>query len=72
MDLLLATFRWPRRSLSLETEAVFLHEHLTDPADPLDLVPTDVAELYRLADLVLMPSLREGFGIPVLEAGLGR
>src|SRR5262249_146954 len=29
-----------------------------------------VAELYRLCDVVLMPSLREGFGMPVLEAGL--
>jgi glycosyltransferase involved in cell wall biosynthesis len=29
-----------------------------------------VSGLYRLADLVLMPSHREGFGMPVLEAGL--
>jgi len=31
-----------------------------------------ISELYRLSDLVLFPSLREGFGIPVLEAGLAR
>ena len=31
-----------------------------------------IAELYRLADLVLLPSESEGFGLPVLEAGLAR
>lgn len=31
-----------------------------------------VSELYRLADLVLLPSESEGFGLPVLEAALSR
>lgn len=29
-----------------------------------------IGDLYRLADALLMPSREEGFGIPVLEAGL--
>jgi glycosyltransferase involved in cell wall biosynthesis len=29
-----------------------------------------VGDLYRLADVLLLPSSEEGFGIPVLEAGL--
>lgn len=29
-----------------------------------------IAELYRVADLLFLPSTEEGFGIPVLEAGL--
>ncbi len=29
-------------------------------------------DLYLLADALLMPSVREGFGIPLLEAGLAR
>jgi glycosyltransferase involved in cell wall biosynthesis len=29
-----------------------------------------IADLYRLADALLMPSWEEGFGIPMLEAGL--
>jgi glycosyltransferase involved in cell wall biosynthesis len=29
-----------------------------------------VGDLYRISDLVIMPSHREGFGMPVLEAGL--
>jgi glycosyltransferase involved in cell wall biosynthesis len=31
-----------------------------------------IADLYRLADALFMPSREEGFGIPVLEAGLSR
>jgi len=31
-----------------------------------------IADLYHLSDLLLFPSRREGFGIPVLEAGLTR
>lgn len=37
------------------------HQHVTDEM---------MADLYRLADLLLFPSAREGFGIPLLEAGL--
>jgi len=29
-----------------------------------------IADFYRLADVMLLPSLEEGFGIPILEAGL--
>ncbi|HZS93577.1 MAG TPA: glycosyltransferase, partial [Chloroflexota bacterium] len=31
-----------------------------------------VSELYSLADVVVFPSNQEGFGVPVLEAGLAR
>jgi glycosyltransferase involved in cell wall biosynthesis len=31
---------------------------------------TVVGDLFRVSDLVFMPSHREGFGMPVLEAGL--
>lgn len=36
--------------------------------------PTDrvMADLYRAADLMLLPSAQEGFGIPLLEAGAAR
>lgn len=32
----------------------------------------DVAELYRISDVVLIPSEAEGFGLPILEAALAR
>ena len=60
-----------RRSLGLERSAHFVYE-LGDAEYPL--VPDDatMADLYLLADALLFPSLREGFGIPALEAGLVR
>ncbi len=56
-----------RRELELEGSAVFLAEALEDPADE-----ALVGDLFRIADLMLFPSLDEGFGIPILEAGAHR
>lgn len=55
-----------RCELGLEDSAHFLYE--------LGIVPDDdtMADLYQLADALLFPSTQEGFGIPVLEAGLVR
>jgi glycosyltransferase involved in cell wall biosynthesis len=59
-----------RRELGLDGKAHFLFEEI--PAPPGGEAVDDglMGELYRLCDIVLMPSLREGFGMPVLEAGL--
>jgi glycosyltransferase involved in cell wall biosynthesis len=56
-----------RRRLKLENAAHFLYE-LTDPP----LIPDDdtLSNLYQLADALFFPSTQEGFGIPMLEAGL--
>jgi glycosyltransferase involved in cell wall biosynthesis len=58
-----------RRSLNLQNAAHFLYE-LADPP----LIPDDdtMAHLYQFADALFFPSTQEGFGIPVLEAGLAR
>lgn len=54
-----------RESLSLAGNAFFLAE-LAD-----DYLPDEViSDFYKLADALLLPSREEGFGIPVLEAGL--
>jgi glycosyltransferase involved in cell wall biosynthesis len=54
-----------RAQLGLQDRAHFLAEHVTG------FVPDEVVnDLYRLADALLLPSRDEGFGIPVLEAGL--
>lgn len=56
-----------RAELGLEGRAHFLAE-LSD-----DYLPDEViADFYRLADALLLPSREEGFGLPVLEAALGR
>jgi glycosyltransferase involved in cell wall biosynthesis len=55
----------------------FLYEYGQDDlpypqGTPLYVTDAMVADLYHLADLLLFPSRREGFGIPPLEAGLAR
>ena len=56
-----------RATLGLEGSVHYLAE-LVDGYLP-DAI---IADLYRLADALFMPSREEGFGIPVLEAGLSR
>jgi len=54
-----------RSELGLEQAAVFLAEQVQE------YLPDEViADFYRLADALLLPSREEGFGIPILEAGL--
>jgi glycosyltransferase involved in cell wall biosynthesis len=54
-----------RRALQIEDSAFFL-------AEVVDRQLSDevIADLYRVADLLVFPSKEEGFGIPILEAGL--
>jgi mannosylglucosylglycerate synthase len=54
-----------RKELRLEHAVHFLAE-LTDQFIP-DKV---ISDFYRLVDALFMPSIEEGFGIPILEAGL--
>jgi glycosyltransferase involved in cell wall biosynthesis len=56
-----------RRQLGLGTVAHFLAEIQGE------YVPDEViADLYKIADLLLLPSKEEGFGIPLLEAAFHR
>ena len=55
-----------RRDLGLKDAAHFLYELGVTPDDDT------MADLYQLADALLFPSAKEGFGIPILEAGLAR
>jgi glycosyltransferase involved in cell wall biosynthesis len=56
-----------RADLGLNGAAHFLAE-LVDAYLPDEVI----ADFYRLADALLLPSREEGFGIPVIEAGLAR
>ncbi|MGC8875099.1 MAG: glycosyltransferase, partial [Chloroflexia bacterium] len=55
-----------REHLELGAAAHVLYEIGVTPDD------ATVADLYGLADILLFPSTQEGFGIPILEAGLAR
>ncbi|MEN4041822.1 MAG: glycosyltransferase family 4 protein [Anaerolineaceae bacterium] len=46
--------------------------HLLGEMYPEGLAEETVADLYRVADALLMTSREEGFGLPLLEAGLSR
>ncbi len=57
-----------RESLSVQEDAIFVYDGTERYPSPFLIEASVVAELYRIADLVLMPSHREGFGMPVFEA----
>jgi glycosyltransferase involved in cell wall biosynthesis len=59
-----------RRSLGIEDEALFIYESGPEANTPFFIDERLVGDLYRLSDIMFMPSHREGFGMPVLEAGL--
>lgn len=59
-----------RRDLGVESEMRFVYESGPQSEDGFTIDMPVVADLLRVADVVFMPSHREGFGMPVLEAGL--
>jgi glycosyltransferase involved in cell wall biosynthesis len=59
-----------RDDMGLEEEMRFVFESGPDSGEPYFISPDVVADLYRVADMMFMPSHQEGFGMPVVEAGL--
>jgi glycosyltransferase involved in cell wall biosynthesis len=59
-----------RRELGVEEEMRFVFESGSDPYEPHLVDAGVVGDLFRVSDLMFMPSHREGFAMPVLEAGL--
>ncbi len=57
--------------LHISEHVHFLYEHGRH-GKPLHVTDAMMSDFYSLADVLLFPSRREGFGIPVLEAGLAR
>jgi glycosyltransferase involved in cell wall biosynthesis len=61
-----------RDTMGLRNHLFFLYEHGDKTGTPLEIPDKVMADLYQVADLMIFPSREEGFGIPVLEAGLAR
>jgi glycosyltransferase involved in cell wall biosynthesis len=59
-----------RHELGLDQEMRFVFESGPQSDKPYQIDLNVVGDLYRTSDVMFMPSHREGFGMPVLEAGL--
>ncbi|NPV57265.1 MAG: glycosyltransferase family 4 protein [Anaerolineae bacterium] len=59
-----------RRQLGVEAVMRFVSDEGVAGDAPQRIDERGVGELLRVSDVVFMPSHREGFGMPVLEAGL--
>ena len=59
-----------RQELGVEREMRFVFESGPDPDKPYFIGLDVVGDLFRVSDVMFMPSHREGFGMPVLEAAL--
>ena len=61
-----------RTRLDVRAEVTFLYEERRSDGRPWKATDPMMDDLYQLADLLIFPSAQEGFGIPLLEAGLVR
>ncbi len=59
-----------RARLGLEKHLRFVYESGPQPGQGYLIDASLVSELYRVCDVMFLPSHHEGFGMPVLEAGL--
>lgn len=59
-----------REQLSTVEEVRFVYESSPSSDEPFLVDMPLVGELLRVSDALFMPSHREGFGMPILEAGL--
>lgn len=59
-----------RRQMGVENEMKFVYEFGPNPDEGLIIDRKTVFELYRVVDALFMPSHKEGFGMPLVEAGI--
>jgi glycosyltransferase involved in cell wall biosynthesis len=60
-----------RKELGVDEAAHFVYR-ASDTDSPLVLNDVEFVSLYQIADALFFTSRQEGFGIPILEAGLAR
>ncbi len=56
--------------LHVERDVLIVAEYFSEGGDDLTGEKIIVRDFYLIADLLFLPSLQEGFGIPLLEAGM--
>ncbi len=58
------------RELGIQEHVLIMAEYVFQSGERLSADRITIRDLYLIADLLFMPSLQEGFGIPLLEAGM--
>lgn len=58
------------REMGLEKDVLIMAEHTFRSGEHLTANRLIIRDLYLISDILFLPSLREGFGIPLLEAGM--
>jgi glycosyltransferase involved in cell wall biosynthesis len=58
------------RELGIEDDVLVLAGYLFESGEKLLVDRIRIRDLYLIADILFLPSLQEGFGIPLLEAGM--
>jgi glycosyltransferase involved in cell wall biosynthesis len=61
-----------RQELDVEESIIFLYENNSNISERHFVSDDVIADLYQICDVLFFPSKSEGFGIPMLEAGLAR
>ena len=59
-----------RRELAVEANVRFLFEERDQEGSRLRVPDRLMEDFYRVADVLFLPSSQEGYGIPILEAGI--
>jgi glycosyltransferase involved in cell wall biosynthesis len=59
-----------RQQLQIQQEACFIYEMGLTPGEGYTIGLPLLRELFRVSDILFVPSHREGFGMPILEAGM--
>ncbi len=58
------------RELGVEDDVFIMAEYVFKSGKSLSMDRITIRDLYLIADILFMPSLQEGFGIPLLESGM--
>jgi len=58
------------KQLEVEKDVLIMAEYLFESGEKLRIDRKTIRDLYLIADILFMPSKQEGFGIPLLEAGM--
>ena len=58
------------RELDVEQDVLIIAEYVFQSGECLTADRIIIRDLYLIADMLFLPSLQEGFGIPILESGM--